>query len=160
MLTKLGDRIEDLLKVIAKAPVRIALVIILAWTVIGGGLYSLIEPDASWIDGMYWVTVVMPTVGFGDFSPVTVPGRVLYVVTVVLGFWATLILGGAVGAAILQYKYVEGHHHTAELEDDFCAIKDNLLSVVDECDRLIQLTNHPAVKQALETAHKERNGTS
>lgn len=148
--------VEAILCRVAQAPVKIAAVILIAWTMVGGGLYSLVEADASWIDGMYWVTVVMPTVGFGDFSPHTLAGRILYVITVTIGFLSTLILGGAFGAAILQYRYRVPHERTAEIDDDLCAIQQMARSIDEECTRLIAVTDHEEVKAALRSVYNRK----
>lgn len=113
-----ADDIERLLQAIAKAPVRIALLMMFAAFFFGGAAYSFVEKDTSLIDGWYWATVVMPTVGFGDFSPQTIPGRWLYIYVVASGWFGTLILGGALAGAITQRR-IESHGDTVELDDDF-----------------------------------------
>lgn len=113
-----ADDIERMLRTVAKSPVRIALSIILSAFLIGGTLFSIFEDNASWIDGLYWATVVMPTVGFGDFSPQTIGGRWVYEYVVASGWIGTLILGGAFAGAIAQYR-IQNHLGTEELDDDF-----------------------------------------
>ncbi|RKO86427.1 hypothetical protein BDK51DRAFT_50442 [Blyttiomyces helicus] len=48
----------------------------IAYTVIMGGIYSWLE-GWDWDDGLYWTVVTLTTIGFGDFAPKTVWGKML-----------------------------------------------------------------------------------
>jgi voltage-gated potassium channel len=45
--------------------------------VVCGGLYHHFEDSASFGDALWWAIVTASTVGYGDISPATWPGRVL-----------------------------------------------------------------------------------
>jgi hypothetical protein len=114
--------VDNLIGRISKNPIRWALWVGLTAFIVGGGLFSLVEKDASLIDGWYWATVVMPTVGFGDFSPATVAGRWLYVYVVASGWFSTLILGGALAGRITERRV----NHAGDLHNDFDDVIDRL----------------------------------
>lgn len=58
----------------------------IALTVIGTGtvFYRLVE-DLNWIDSLYFSVITVSTVGYGDISPETVPGKIFTMVYVVVG---------------------------------------------------------------------------
>lgn len=149
----LADDIERVLRTLARAPVRIGLSFLLTGWLAGGAMFSIFEPDASLIDGMYWATVVMPTVGFGDFSPTTVPGRWVYEWVVLFGRLGEILITGALVGAIAARR-LEHAASTADPNDDL----DDIKATVDrKIEGLRALMNHPRVKQALVEAHNERS---
>lgn len=145
----LGDDVERFLSRCAVAPFRIGVLLYVIGIVPGGALFSIFEPNASLIDGMYWSTVVMPTVGFGDFSPVTVEGRWVYECVVLLGKLSEYLVAGAFMGAIVKRVVRPHHSETAELDDDF----DHLIA---QLEGLKAVTNHPRVKEALREIHNEK----
>lgn len=52
--------------------------------IIGGGLVSIFE-DMSFMDGMWWAFVTSTTVGYGDISPSTMPGRAIAIILMISG---------------------------------------------------------------------------
>lgn len=149
---RFADDIERVLIVCSKAPVRIGLTLITLGLIPGGILFSVFEPDANVFDGMYWATVVMPTVGFGDFSPATLGGRWVYEWVLVCGRLGEILIAGAFVGAIAQRR-LEHHASTPELDDD---LEDLKSTVVAKIDALKAITSDPRVKQALRDAHNER----
>lgn len=127
---KLGSGIETVLCHIAKAPVRIALAILIIGRLLGGSLIALFE---SWsiTEGLWYGVVTQTTTGYGDLTPTTTEGR--FVAEWVL-MWpavlAVVILTGAVASAITTRK-LESHLGTEELDDDF----DHVIEQIEQLKR-------------------------
>lgn len=151
----LKRRIDRALALFAKAPVRISLGVVFLAMIIGGTIFSLAEPNASLWDGVYWTWVVMPTVGFGDYSPETIIGRWDYIYVVASGWLATILLGGAVAGAVVEHDIHLDHEETPEIDDDLAVLSSRLHSTADDLVRLQNMASHPLVRDALRKAHEE-----
>lgn len=151
--TRFARAIQKSQEKVAVAPVRISLTLLFVAIVIGGGLFSLFE-HGNWWDGMYWAVVVMSTVGFGDFSPESVPGRVIFAMILPIGIFSTGIITGAFIGEILERK-LEHHQDTPELDDDFDHLDGKLGEVQADLKRLKSITSHPKIKAVLVEVHKE-----
>jgi voltage-gated potassium channel len=53
----------------------------------------------SWGNSVWWTIVTMATVGFGDFTPITIPGRIVAVGNMVVG----VIVIGITSATVVNY---------------------------------------------------------
>lgn len=129
-MNKLNAGIERVLCFIAKAPVKIALSILIIGRFLGGGLVALFE-GWSVTEGLWYSVVTQTTTGYGEFVPKTTEGR--FVAEWVL-MWpavlAVVILTGAVASAITTRK-LEAHLGTEELDDDF----DHVISQIEALKR-------------------------
>ena len=114
----MGQAIDKVLATIAKAPVRIAIGMLVIGRIVGGGLIALFEGWA-YHDALWYAVVTQTTTGYGEYAPTSTPGR--FVAEWFL-MWpavlAVVILTGAVAGAIMERK-LEGHLGTEELDDDF-----------------------------------------
>lgn len=114
----LGRGIEKVLCFIAKAPVRIALAMLIFGRLVGGTLVSICE-GWNFFDGLWFGLVTQTTTGYGEFTPKTTTGRFF---TEWFLMWpsvlAIVILTGAVGGAVVARR-LEKHLETEELDDDF-----------------------------------------
>jgi voltage-gated potassium channel len=70
----------------------------------GGRVDSNNEPIVTGFDSipesMYWAVVTMTTVGYGDVSPTTVPGRILAACMMMLGYCMIIVPTGIVSAEL------------------------------------------------------------
>ena len=111
-------RVERARQTVANNPVRFIAGYIVSVIVIAGAIYSLIEDDTSWFDGMWWAIVTASTVGYGDFSPKEVGGRILAGWVILSGIATTAVLTGLLAGWVLSAKF-EDHFGTPDLQDDF-----------------------------------------
>ena len=66
-----------------------------------------IEPDSfnSFFDAVYWATISLATIGYGDIYPVTTAGRII---TMISSFFGIAVV--ALPAGIITARYVEALH--------------------------------------------------
>ncbi len=90
-------------------------VLLLAAYTVASFLYALFE-HASIGDGLWWAVVTGTTTGYGDFYPITVPGRI----TAGIYMFMTMILNafiiGHVVGAVIEDKNLFSHVEQEQLE--------------------------------------------
>ena len=83
---------------------------ILALVVIGGTLGLILTEDLHPFDALYFVIVTVATVGFGDITPQTVPGKIITLVIILTGVGCFI----AVAATIVE-SYIETRERAERL---------------------------------------------
>ncbi len=139
------------LRFIAQRPGRACLYLLAGTVVIGGALFSVIEPDADWFDGVWWAIVTLTTVGYGDYSPESFLGRWLGAFVMAGGLGAVAILTGLLADEIREAR-IHGRDETPELDDD---IEHIVAMIEDEMVKLRNKVSHPEVVAALRKVHTE-----
>ena len=63
-----------------------------------------IEPNLfnNFFDALYWATISITTIGYGDISPVTIPGRLLTMVSALVGVAVIALPSGIITAAYMD----------------------------------------------------------
>ena len=115
---RLERAIANLFTSIAGNPIRYAITAVLSGLIIGGVVFSLIEPDTRVIDGIWWAFVSMTTVGYGDIAPKTTAIRMLATFVILTGIAATAILTAALAGRIAEARLSDSGL-TLDLDDDF-----------------------------------------
>ena len=71
---------------------------------ISGLILRFIEPQVdTFFDGIYFSFVASTTIGFGDIVPVTVPGKVITILTTMIGILTVAMVPGVVVAYYTEY---------------------------------------------------------
>ena len=140
------------LRFVAQRPGRACLYLLLTTVLVGGGFFSLVEPDADWVDGMWWAIVTLTTVGYGDYSPETLAGRWVATFVMAGGLGSVAILTGLLADEIREARIRE-RDETPELDDD---IEHIMALIEDEMVQLRHKVSHPEVVNALRRIHTER----
>ena len=65
---------------------------------------AVFEPDMSLTNALWYTFVTMTTVGYGDFSPVTQGGRIVGVITMVLGIGILGLFTGSIASILVEKK--------------------------------------------------------
>ncbi|MCR5691315.1 MAG: ion transporter [Eubacterium sp.] len=63
-----------------------------------------IEPDLfnNFLDALYWATISITTIGYGDISPVTTAGRILTMISSLVGLAVIALPSGVITAAYMN----------------------------------------------------------
>lgn len=109
---KLGDHVAEsqtLLRIVKRTRTKITVfisVISVAITVLGTMMYVIEheEPGSGFTSipiSIYWAIVTLTTVGYGDIAPVTVLGKTLAAVMMLIGYSITVVTIGIFAAVVL-----------------------------------------------------------
>ncbi|MCW3009806.1 MAG: hypothetical protein JWO90_210 [Solirubrobacterales bacterium] len=103
---------------LARRPLFSALCAVVAGLLVGGVVFSLVEPDTNIADGVWWAFVSMTTVGYGDIAPKSPGIRMLATFVIGTGIAATAILTAALAGRVAEARLSE-REQTIDLDDDF-----------------------------------------
>jgi voltage-gated potassium channel len=94
----------------SRAKITVFLVAVMIIVVIAGTLMYLIEGEENGFDSIpqsiYWAIVTLTTVGYGDISPITVVGKMLASVLMIMGYGVIAVPTGIVGVELAQVSKV------------------------------------------------------
>ena len=74
----------------------------------------------SILSGIYWAVVTITTVGYGDIAPVTIAGRFLSVLVMLLGYAIIAVPTGIVaGEVVHEYRKPKGKPRLTAAQRDY-----------------------------------------
>jgi voltage-gated potassium channel len=94
--------------IVAYALITVASLLILRFE--SGATGATIETGA---DAFWWAMVTVTSMGYGDYVPVTFPGRILAIVLMVFGIGVLAVLTSFVAARLVGLRY-DGHQDDQE----------------------------------------------
>lgn len=104
-------RHENILKVIG---------IVFMVLILGSGGFAYFEPGLSFTDSIWWSIVTMTTVGYGDFYPTTMGGRVVGVGVMILGIGFLGILTATIATIFIENRILENKGmKSTDMQDHF-----------------------------------------
>lgn len=103
------ERVSHWLDVVKTTHLRAIVMIMLAVILFSafGGYYFENEIH-SLFEGIYWAVVTIATVGYGDISPVTVPGRIVSIVLIFSGMVLLALFSGTISSILVEKRIREG----------------------------------------------------
>lgn len=89
------------LEAILDPAVRLLLAMTATIILLGAGVYSVVE-GWSFVDSVYFATVTLATVGYGDFAPQTTFGRLFTVGFILIGIGLFVALASALADHMIR----------------------------------------------------------
>jgi voltage-gated potassium channel len=88
------------------------LIIALSVNLLFGAFITIVEPKSfpTLFDGIWWAIITTSTVGYGDFHPTSVEGRIIAIMLIFVGagFLSTYFITLATNAVTTQNAYLQG----------------------------------------------------
>lgn len=87
-----------------KSQLLAVLILILVYIFVSAMLVFQLEPDLfnTFFDALYWATISITTIGYGDISPVTPIGRMITMVSALVGMAVIALPTGIITAAYMN----------------------------------------------------------
>lgn len=92
-----------------RKPLATVLVLAFVYILISAMIVFNVEPDSfnNYFDAIYWATVSLTTMGYGDISPVTTIGRAVTIVSSLFGIAIIALPSGIITAGFMEELYRE-----------------------------------------------------
>lgn len=87
-----------------KRPLLAVLILIIVYIFVAAMLIFQVEPDLfdSFFDALYWATISITTIGYGDISPTTAVGRLIAMISALMGMAVIALPTGIITAAYMN----------------------------------------------------------
>lgn len=102
-----------------RKPLLTVLVIAVVYILISALVVFNVEPDSfnNYFEAVYWATVSLTTMGYGDISPVTTVGRAITIVSSLFGIAVIALPSGIVTAGFIEEIYKENSKNDEDKPD-------------------------------------------
>ncbi|WP_414624756.1 potassium channel family protein [Calothrix sp. CCY 0018] len=104
ILTKIRNWINTVWEFLETENFIRPLLVILVIVVISSLSLSLVEPNLSLFDSLWWAVVTLTTVGYGDVTPKTIPGRFIAFLDMLVGIGVLTLLTATVASILVEKK--------------------------------------------------------
>ena len=104
ILTKIRNWIESIWEFLETENFLRPLLLIIVIIVISSVGLSLVEPNLSLFDSLWWAVVTLTTVGYGDVTPKTIPGRFIAFLDMLVGIGVLTLLTATVASILVERK--------------------------------------------------------
>jgi len=118
------DKVIDLFVQIANRP-RVLAGATVGVLGVGGTVYSFAEP-ATWTEGLWWAVVTGFTVGYGDFYPESVLGRLIGSLLIMSMFVLALCLGAQITSRLIEDRDEFTHGEQEAIKQTLARIEAHL----------------------------------
>lgn len=127
---------DSLIDILSHNRVGTTLVVVCFITVVGGVLVSLVDPHfPTFWDGIWWAWETVSTVGYGDFVPVSLTGRLISIFLMLVGVSMISLLTANFSAYLVKRNAKQ----TQKEEDELSAL---LKQVTKQLGDIQQRLNH------------------
>ncbi len=104
ILTKIRNWIDTVWEFLETENFIRPLLVIIVIIVISSVGLSLVEPNLSLFDSLWWAVVTLTTVGYGDVTPKTIPGRFIAFIDMLVGIGVLTLLTATVASILVEKK--------------------------------------------------------
>ncbi len=104
VLSKIRKWIESIWEFLESENFIRPLLIIIVIVAISSLSLSWVEPNLSLIDSLWWAVVTLTTVGYGDVTPKTIPGRFIAFLDMLVGIGVLTLLTATVASILVEKK--------------------------------------------------------
>ncbi|MBQ4342001.1 MAG: ion transporter [Clostridia bacterium] len=102
-----------------------------------------VEPElfGSFLDAVYWATVSLTTMGYGDITPVTAAGRIVTIISSMKGIAIIALPSGIMTAGFMRILHEDQEREAAERAAEAAAKEPRLLTEAERSELLQKLAN-------------------
>lgn len=102
-----------------------------------------VEPElfGSFLDAVYWATVSLTTMGYGDITPVTAAGRIVTIISSMMGIAIIALPSGIMTAGFMRILHEDQEREAAERAAEAAAKEPRLLTEAERSELLQKLAN-------------------
>ena len=104
ILSKIKNWIESVWEFLEYENFIRPLLVIIVIVAISSLSLSLVEPNLSLFDSLWWAIVTLTTVGYGDVTPKTIPGRFIAFIDMLVGIGVLTLLTATVASILVEKK--------------------------------------------------------
>jgi len=136
LLAHVGSRVKKMLSRNQLGPTLIASAIII---IMSGVMIAALEPGIdSPFDGIWWAWVTVTTVGYGDFVPVTLQGRLFASLVMLMGLGIFAMITASLAAYFMSQKEEEVLSEERDQFRKLCDVEERLYAMEQKMEAILK----------------------